>query len=66
MKDHNFRAIINERDKAFQVEIEKSKINLNKLIEEGIRDKKHIDQLEQQLELKDKTLNRLQKKTDQQ
>jgi hypothetical protein len=29
------------------MEIEKSKININKLIDESIRDKKLIDQLEQ-------------------
>ena len=46
MKESSFRAIMHEREKVYEMEIEKSKININKLIEESIRDKKMIDSLE--------------------
>ena len=41
--------VIEEKDKRFKSEIEKTKSNMNKLIEESIRDKNSIDKLEQEL-----------------
>lgn len=46
VKETSFRAILSEREKAFQVEIEKSKLNMNKVIEESIRDKKSMEMLQ--------------------
>lgn len=34
---------LEDREKIFSQEIEKNKININKLIEDNIHDKKHID-----------------------
>lgn len=45
VKESSFRAILSDREKAFQVEIEKSKLNMNKVIEESIRDKKQMEML---------------------
>jgi hypothetical protein len=48
-KDKEIRLIIDEKDKKFQIEISQTKTNMNKLIEDSIKDKNVIDKLDHEL-----------------
>lgn len=46
-------------DRRISMELDKAKVNMNKLIDESIADKKLIDQLRNMIDFKDKELLRI-------
>lgn len=46
-------------DRRVSMELDKAKVNMNKLIDESIADKKLIDQLRNMIDFKDKELLRI-------
>ena len=51
--------VLEDREMMFSQEIEKNKININKLIDDNINDKKHIDELSHDSLNKDKYIRKL-------
>ena len=48
------QTVLDERERKFQVEVERTQANMNRLIEESIRDKQLLDDLEVKLVQRDK------------
>lgn len=63
-KDQEMRKTLEERERRFIQELEKSKFTMNKMLEENIRDKNLIEKLEKELNIKDKTIHKLEKRVE--
>jgi len=61
-KDEDLQTINNEKEKLFEKELDKSKVTMNKIIEESIKDKSTIEKLGQDVRQREKDLKRFKRK----